>query len=290
MRYNGEVMTHPKKQAMKRTAHMDHRAIAERLSVARAEAQLTPPPSTDPHYTLSDAYAVAQLHFEAARASGATPVGRKIGFTNPVAWPSMALNTPVWGFVYDTTVFDAASGIATHDLRGALQPKIEPEIMFGLKAGVLGVADPVKALEAVEWIALGFEVVSCPYPDWQFKGVDAVSSFGLHRALFVGKKRMVSATDSLPDLVAALEQVTAKIYKNDVVAGEGSGKIVLGNPARALAALAVVVANQPQFAPLGAGEIISSGTLTPPPTIAAGDVIRAEVAGLDLAPVTVRFG
>jgi 2-keto-4-pentenoate hydratase len=274
---------------MKETTHMDHRAIAERLSVARAEAQLTTPPSTDPHYTLTDAYAVAQLHFEAIRASGATPVGRKIGFTNPVAWPSMGLNTPVWGYVYDTTVFDAASGTVTHDLRGAVQPKIEPEIMFGLKAGVLGVVDPVKALEAVEWIALGFEVVSCPYPDWQFKGVDAITAFGLHRALFVGAKRYLHATDSLPELVAALGSVSAKIYKNDVVAGEGSGAIVLGNPARALAALAVVVANQPQFAPLGAGEIISSGTLTPPPTILAGDVVRAEVAGLDLAPITVRF-
>ena len=197
---------------MKGYEQMDHRAIADRLSAARADAHLMAPPSTDPHYTLTDAYAVAQIHVAAARASGATPVGRKIGFTNPVAWPNMGLNTPVWGFVYDTTVFDAASGTVTHDMRGALQPKIEPEIMFGLKAGVLGVVDPVKALEAVEWIALGFEVVSCPYPDWQFKGVDAVSSFGLHRALFVGEKRMIGATDSLPDLVAALGTVAPSFW------------------------------------------------------------------------------
>jgi hypothetical protein len=50
-----------------------------------------------------------------------------------------------------------------------------------------------------------------------------------------------------------------------------------------------VLANQPQCAPLAAGEIISSGTLTPPPVIVRGDRIRAEVVGFDLAPVEVAF-
>ncbi len=268
---------------------MNHSTVAARLMHSRAHAELTAPPSADPQFTLNDAYAVAQLHLAEAVASGMRPVGRKIGFTNPAAWESMRLNTAVWGYVYESTVFDTTTGATTHDLTTALQPKIEPEIMFGLKSGVLGVADPVKALEAVEWIALGFEVVSCPYPDWQFKGVDAVSGFGLHRALYVGRKRMITASDSLSDIVAALGTVQASIYKNGALAGSGSGQIVLGNPARALAALAVITANQPQFAPLGAGEIISSGTLTPPPAIVAGDVIRAEVSGFDLEPVEVRF-
>jgi 2-keto-4-pentenoate hydratase len=100
---------------------------------------------------------------------------------------------------------------------------------------------------------------------------------------------MIRADDDLVAIVAALGSVTARIYKNNELAGEGSGKIVLGNPAKALAALGVITANQPQFAPLAAGEIISSGTLTPPPAIATGDVIRAEVAGFDLAPVQVAF-
>ena len=268
---------------------MNHTTVANALLLSRQNATLCAPPSDDPHYSLLDAYAVAKIHLDAALTSGMTPVGRKIGFTNPTAWPSMALNTAVWGYVYDKTVHDTTAGHTRHSLRGALQPKIEPEIMFGLKATVPGTGDPVDALGAVAWIALGFEVVSCPYPDWKFKGVDAVSGFGLHRALFVGAKRMLRADDDLVAIVAALGSVTARIYKNDALAGEGSGKIVLGNPAKALAALGVITANQPQFAPLAAGEIISSGTLTPPPAIVAGDVIRAEVAGFDLAPVQVAF-
>ncbi|MFN7471162.1 MAG: 2-keto-4-pentenoate hydratase [Roseiflexaceae bacterium] len=268
---------------------MNHTTVANALLLSRQNATLCPPPSENPAYTLADAYAVAKIHLDTARSGGMTPVGRKIGFTNPTAWASMLLNTPVWGYVYDKTVFDTTAGHTTHDLRGAMQPKIEPEIMFGLKATVPGTGDPVDALGAVAWIALGFEVVSCPYPDWKFKGVDAVSGFGLHRALYVGPKRILTADDDLVAIVAALGAVTARIYKNTVLAGEGSGKIVLGNPAKALAALGVICANQPQFAPLAAGEIISSGTLTPPPTIEAGDVIRAEVAGFDLSPVEVSF-
>ncbi len=268
---------------------MSNQTVAAQLIAARASASLTPPPSTNPGYTLNDAYAVAKIHYDAACAAGMVAVGRKIGFTNPVAWPGMELNTPVWGYVYQTTVIDTTTGATTHDLTGALQPKIEPEIMFGLKSGVIGTGNPLAALQSVEWIALGYEIVSCPYPDWKFKGVDAVSAFGLHRALYVGAKRMLNASDNLADIVMRLGSITAKIYKNNQLVGEGGGNIVLGNPAQALAALAIVVANQTQFAPLAAGEIISSGTLTPPPVVASGDRIRAEVAGFDLAPVEVAL-
>ena len=242
---------------------MTNHAVAALLIASRASATLMPPPSSNPAYTLSDAYAVAKIHYDEACAAGMVAVGRKIGFTNPVAWPGMELNTPVWGYVYRTTVFDTTAGATHHDLTGAMQPKIEPEIMFGLKNGVIGTGNPVAALQSVEWIALG--------------------------ALYVGTKRMITASDDLADIVARLGSLTAKIYKNDVLVGEGGGNIVLGNPAQALAALAIVVANQPQFAPLAAGEIISSGTLTPPPAIVSGDRIRAEVVGFDLAPVEVSF-
>lgn len=268
---------------------MNHTTIANALLLSRQNSTLCPPPSDNPAYSLTDAYAVAKIHLDAARTNGMTPVGRKIGFTNPAAWSAMKLNTAVWGYVYDKTVFDITAGHTSHNLQGALQPKIEVEIMFGLKSTVPGTGDPVDAMSAVAWIALGFEVVSCPYPDSKFLGVDAVSSFGLHRALYVGAKRMITAHDDLVAIVAALGSVTARIYKNNELVGEGSGKIVLGNPAKALAALGIITANQTQFEPLAAGEIISSGTLTPPPFVAAGDLIRAEVAGFDLAPVQITF-
>ena len=40
--------------------------------------------------------------------------------------------------------------------------------------------------------------------------------------------------------------------------------------------------------PLVAGEVISSGTLTHSVAIAGGETWRAEVEGIDLAPLTLR--
>ena len=79
---------------------MTNQDVASQLRTARASATLITPPSSNPTYTLSDAYAVAKIHYDEACAAGMVAVGRKIGFTNPVAWPGMELNTPVWGYVY----------------------------------------------------------------------------------------------------------------------------------------------------------------------------------------------
>ena len=42
-------------------------------------------------------------------------------------------------------------------------------------------------LEATEWIALGFEIIDCVFPDWKFQPADFVASRGLHAALIVGE-------------------------------------------------------------------------------------------------------
>ncbi|MEY3991106.1 MAG: hypothetical protein RI985_2187, partial [Chloroflexota bacterium] len=82
----------------------NHAAIAQSIIDSRANRALVTPPSSDPAYTLNDAYAVAKIHLDHAVVAGHTPVGRKIGFTNPAAWASMNLNTAVWGYVYAHTV------------------------------------------------------------------------------------------------------------------------------------------------------------------------------------------
>jgi hypothetical protein len=54
----------------------------------------------------------------------------------------------------------------TLTLAGLPQPKIEPEIVFGLGAAPLAGMDERELLDCVDWIALGFELVSSIYPDW----------------------------------------------------------------------------------------------------------------------------
>jgi 2-oxo-3-hexenedioate decarboxylase len=50
-----------------------------------------------------------------------------------------------------------------------------------------------------------------------------------------------------------------------------------------------MLATQPQFAPLAAGEIITTGTLTAALPIAAGETWTSDIGGLPVAPLTVTF-
>src|SRR6185369_15328292 len=102
----------------------------------------------------------------------------------------------VLAHMYDDTVRDAEGNVATLSLARMIAPKIEPEIVFKLKAPLgAGVTEADTALEAVEWLALGFEIIDCPYADWKFQPADFVAAYGLHAALIVGQPRPVTAAN-----------------------------------------------------------------------------------------------
>jgi 2-oxo-3-hexenedioate decarboxylase len=167
-------------------------------------------------------------------------------------------------------------------------PKIEPEIVFRMKSPVDADArDPAAVLSAVEWLALGFEIIDCVYPDWKFTPADFVAAFGLHRALIVGAPQTVGA-DAIPALVDRLSTFKIKLLRNEQVVEEGAGKNSLRSPALCLAELAAALSRQPGAAPLSAGDLVSSGTLTESRSVTANETWRAVVDGLDLAALTLH--
>ena len=78
--------------------------------------------------------------------------------------------------------------------RGFVQPRIEPEVVFKIKAPVPLTDDPEAVLACVEWMAPGFEIVQSHFPDWKFAAADCTAAFGLHGALVVGAP--VAVTDA----------------------------------------------------------------------------------------------
>jgi 2-oxo-3-hexenedioate decarboxylase len=92
----------------------------------------------------------------------------------------------------------------------------------------------------------------------------------------------------IPSLTEALTRFTVRLLRNSELAEEGSGKNVLRSPAGCLAELASAAASQPGAAPLAAGEIISTGTLTTSRFVAPVETWTAEVEGIDLPPVSVQ--
>lgn len=244
------------------------------------------PSARDGGLDLDTGYAVEAEIARLRGAAGHKVVGRKIGLANRAVWQAMKLRTLVWGSMYDDTVQHVPMGQATLSVARMRAPRVEPEIVVKLNAAPKPGAGPAEVMEAVDWMALGFEFVDCPFPDWKFQPGDFLASLGLHAALVVGEPRSIRRGE-ISALVENLAAFTSRLSKNGQVVEQGGGKNVLGSPALCLAEFAAAVAQQPGAQPLYAGELLSTGSTTPAPPVAAGERWTMEVDCLELSPLTV---
>ena len=142
----------------------------------------------------------------------------------------LKLETLVWAHMYEDTVHYSQNNSATLTLPHRRSLKIEPEIVFGLKQAIASESlDATTALESTEWLALGFEIIDCPFPEWKFQPSDFVASFGLHAALVIGERLRVR-----PDMVATSDRSARAIQGPHVekrrVRGRRIGQEQLAEP------------------------------------------------------------
>jgi 2-oxo-3-hexenedioate decarboxylase len=266
-------------------------ALADEIAAAYASRRLiaVPPTAREGGLELPMAYAVEAELVRRRRASGHTTVGWKVGYANKAAWRVLKLDTLAWAHMYDDTVRHAVDGHASLSTARMTSPKIEPEIVFKLASAIPdGTTDASAVLAHVEWLALGFEIIDCVYADWKFEPVDFVAAYGLHAGLVVGTPTPVGG-DGIPGMVEALATFKVFLAKGDAVVAEGTGKNSLRSPALCLAELAAARTRQAGQAPLKAGDLISSGSLTESQPIAPGDRWSARVEGLDAAPLSLAI-
>jgi 2-oxo-3-hexenedioate decarboxylase len=256
---------------------------------AYAHRTLTAAPSgTESDFDLAAGYRIERELVRLRAAQGHHPVGLKVGYANKAVWRALKLETVVWAHMYDDTVHEAsADGTATLRTNQFTSPKIEPEIVFKLKEPIASAGDAEAALRSVEWIALGFEIIDCLYPEWKFQPSDFVASYGLHAGLVIGPTRPVHERD-IPQFLDALPRFTVKLSRNGEVVAEGSGRNSLRSPAACLAELATAVAAHGDSEALGPGALVSSGTLTESQPMGAGQTWRAAVEGIDFAALTLH--
>jgi 2-oxo-3-hexenedioate decarboxylase len=270
--------------------HMDTNRIAAELLAALDRGTTIPSiVARHPGFGWDEGYAVSAELLRLRRARGERTVGRKIGFTNRNIWAQYGATAPIWAHVYDTTLTHAAAHRATVSLEGSIQPRLEPEIAFGMKSGLAaGIDDPRQVLEAVEWFAPSFEIVDCRFAEWQFESAESAADFALHWRLIVGEPVRIAERDRTV-LSAQLHDCQVTLRRNGAVADRGVGANALGHPAAALAHLASVLARQPQFEPLAAREIVTTGTLTAALPIKPGEVWTSDYAGLPVTGLTLTF-
>lgn len=267
------------------------RAIAHELLDARAQSRQLPPYTSLPHgLSVDAAYDISAEVLKLRRARGERPVGRKIGFTNRNIWPEYGVSTPIWNYVYDSTIRFAHDNAGAQSLKGALEPRIEPEIVFRLKSAPRPGMGEEQLAECIDWVAHGYEIVHSFYPGWKFKGADTVAAFGLHGVLIVGTPRQVGAIGGPSrDLVKEMRSFKISLFCDGRLRDSGAGANVLGSPLLALKHLVEVLVHQPNHHMLEPGEIITTGTLTAALPIRAGETWHTAFTGLDLPGLTVRF-
>ena len=261
----------------------------ELLSACETGQMVAVPPSARPGFDLDTAYEVEAALRRFREAKGHRAVGCKVGYANKAMWRVLKLETLVWAHMYDDTVHYSRGSSAALSLEHLRSLKIEPEIVFGLKKPPMGAGpDAAAALESTEWLAMGFEIIDCPFPDWRFQPSDFVASFGLHAALVIGERVQVRPS-SIPTLVAELARFKVRISKNGEFVEEGSGRNCLRSPALCLAELGAAILRRFPGQPLSAGETVSSGTLTAGHPTNRGDLWTVEAEGLPLPPLTLRL-
>ena|SRR5208282_984600 len=280
-------------------SHLDVEAIARELMSASDTGAMAAPPSAHPGFDLNTAYEVEAALKRFRESEGHRAVGRKVGYANKATWRVLKLETLVWAHMYEDTVHYADGNSAELTLPHSRSLKIEPEIVFGLKQPIVTdgaqAPDAAAALASTEWLAVGFEIIDCPFPEWQFQPSDFVASFGLHAALVIGERvelRASERSDRIAALVNELPRFKVRVSKNGQFVDEGSGRNSLRSPALCLAELARAIVQRFPSDPLRAGEIVSSGTLTSGHPTGRGDLWTVEVEGLSLAlpPLTLELG
>ena len=248
-------------------------------------------PITDrqPAFDEAAAYQVNAELFRRRCARGEKPIGRKIGFTNRTIWPEYGVYTPMWAHVYDTTVTFFEGNGGSQKIGHLAQPRIEPEILLHFKSSPVGAKAEAEILECVDWIAHSVEIVQSHFADWKFKAADTAAAFGLHGALMVGPLRSIQELGDPADLIAKLRTFTLALSRNGEVQARGGGFNVLDSPLLAFAHLQTTLEGLPQFEPVQAGEIVTTGTLTAALPIQPGETWSTEFDGLGLEGLTITF-
>jgi 2-oxo-3-hexenedioate decarboxylase len=209
---------------------------------------------------------------------GERPVGYKIGFTNRTIWQRYAVYAPIWGTVWNTTLTRSSSSSAGEvDLAGTCQPRLEPEVVFGIAATPPRDATLAQLFACIDWLAPGFEIVQSHCPDWKFSAADTVVDGGLHARLLVGREtpaaRFADSAQALDDM---LGRTRVRLYRGDVLVDEGSGINVLDGPLHALHHFNQELQRCPGAQALQPRDVVTTGTWTDAWPLAPGQRWRAE--------------
>ncbi len=251
--------------------------LARQLTAAEANrAPIAPLSETDQGITVEEAYQVQLTVLRGRLASGRRVVAKKVGLTSVAMQQMLGVDQPDYGMILDDMLIDDG---ADYPMGRLLQPRVEPEIAFMLKADLKGPNVTVdQVLEATDYVFPAIEVIDSRIKDWKIKLVDTIADNASSGRVVVGANRVS---------VQGLDLVNEGLVfeKNGQELGRATGEAVLGNPANAVAWAANKLSEY--GITINAGEFVMPGALTSAAPVAAGDVVTANFS--KVGSVSVRF-
>lgn len=203
---------------------------------------------------------------------GEKPRGFKIGFTNRSIWERYQVFEPIWGTVWDSTLTyadDRSEG--TVDISRLSQPRLEPELVFGMRSTPAADLSAQSLFEAIEWMACGFEIVQSHAADWRFKVADTITDSALHAHLLIGKPLAVRGVASNGEaLHTLLSGLSLRLIHEGKTVDTGHARNVLDSPLMALLHFLKALRQCPGAPEVQAGDVITTGTWTDAWPIKAG--------------------
>ena len=223
-----------------------------------------------PDMTLDDAYAIQTAQMQPKLDAGRHILGWKIGLTSKVMQDALGIETPDSGVLYDDMLFESGAQVPNNRY---IEPRVEAEIAFVLKAPLEGDVSREDVLAATDYVVPALEILDTrilradPETGQRRRIFDTVADNAANAGIVLGEAR--HAPDAFD-----LRWVGAIVKKNSETVATGLGAGVLDDPVDGLVWLARRMHTYGQR--MNAGDVVLSGSFISPIECPAGTEIAAD--------------
>jgi len=213
------------------------------------------------------------IQAEVAKLSGQKTVGWKIAATSAAGQQHIHVDGPMAGCLLAARALDSGAGIS---LAGNHMNVAEAEFAFRMGRSLPKRAEPygvAEVLDAVASLHLAIEVPDSRYADFTRVGAAQLIADVACACWFV-----IGPAARADWRKRDLAQHSVAAYCNGVLAGQGSGANVLGDPKSALAWIAGELCTYGDG--LRAGDVVITGTCVKPVSVSAGDSVKMDFGAL----------
>ena len=234
-----------------------------------------------PGMTMDDAYAVQAAFVARKLAQGRRRIGWKIGLTSRAMQDALGIDTPDSGVLLDDMAFASGGRIPKGRF---IQPRVEAEIAFVMKAPLSGAETRDDILAVTDHVAPSLEILDTrilradPETGKARIITDTISDNAANAGLVLGAER--HGVDDFD-----LRWVGAIVTRNGTVEETGLGAGVLNDPVTSVLWLARRMADYGQT--IEAGDIVLSGSFIRPIEAVPGSDIAADFG--PFGSVTISF-